>query len=156
MKDDVVLTIGQIAKQAGIRTSKIRYYESIGLLKTPARASGRRVYGADILTTLRLIQFAQDAGFAIPEIHHVLEGFDRTTPASSRWHAVAARKLAEVRRLIGRARQMEALLGRLLACECVRLGDCVSSCGAPSTGTQLVSRPRAACVARLTPGAGDG
>ena len=131
--DHAVHTIGQIATQAGIRTSKIRYYESIGLLKTPARVSGRRVYGQEILDTLRLIQFAQDAGFAIPEIHQVLEGFARTTPASTRWHAVAVRKLEEVRRLIARARQMEALLGRLLACECVGLGDCMSACGSAPT-----------------------
>src|SRR5437868_5401074 len=34
------LTIGEVARRAGMRTSALRYYESVGLLPAP-----RRVYG---------------------------------------------------------------------------------------------------------------
>jgi MerR family redox-sensitive transcriptional activator SoxR len=36
------LTISQVARQAGVATSALRYYERIGLLPPPARSSGRR------------------------------------------------------------------------------------------------------------------
>jgi MerR family redox-sensitive transcriptional activator SoxR len=126
---DTALTIGQVAKQAGIRTSKIRYYESVGLLKAPARLSGRRTYSPDVIAALSVIQFAQDAGFSIPEIRHVLAGFDRTTPVSKRWQSVASRKLQEVRTLIDRARKMEAILERLVACDCIKMSECLITCG---------------------------
>ena len=133
-------TIGQIAKQAGIRTSKIRSYESVGLLRAAPRVSGHRVYDADVLDTLRLIQFGQDAGFSIDEIRHVLGGFDRRTPASERWQAIAKCKLQDVAKLIERAQRMQRVLESLLSCECIQLSECVASCGP----TPAVVRPRRA------------
>jgi hypothetical protein len=55
----------------------------------------------------------------------LLHGFDRTTPASARWQAMAARKLRDVTELIGRARQMQRVLEALLSCKCVDLAECV-------------------------------
>jgi MerR family redox-sensitive transcriptional activator SoxR len=122
------LTIGGVAKQVGIRTSKIRYYESVGLLGAAPRVSGRRVYESDIVDTLRLIQFAQDAGFTIDEIRHILRGFDRSTPASARWQIMARAKLRDVAMLIERAERMQQILESLLSCECVQLSECARLC----------------------------
>ena len=36
------LTIGQVARRAGINSSAVRYYERIGLLPAPKRVSGQR------------------------------------------------------------------------------------------------------------------
>ncbi|MGH7649514.1 MAG: MerR family transcriptional regulator, partial [Gemmatimonadaceae bacterium] len=127
------LSIGAVARLAGVRTSKLRYYESVGLLPCGERVSGRRVYTRQVLDTLALIQFAQDAGFSIPEIRHVLSGFERRTPPSKRWRVVSQRKLDEVRALVARAKRMEGVLEALLACECVRLADCVAGCAPPVT-----------------------
>ncbi len=41
---DDKLRIGEVAEQAGLRKSAIRYYEAIGLLPEPERISGQRVY----------------------------------------------------------------------------------------------------------------
>jgi MerR family transcriptional regulator, redox-sensitive transcriptional activator SoxR len=133
MDRSATLTIGQVAKLAGIRTSKLRYYESVGVLGPAPRIAGRRVYRSDVLDTLRLIQFAQEAGFAIDEIRHVLGGLDRHTPPSARWQHVAQRKLRDVGALIQRAQRMQAVLERLLSCECVQLSDCVTLCQPPIT-----------------------
>jgi MerR family redox-sensitive transcriptional activator SoxR len=38
------LTIGEVARRAGVATSSIRYYERIGLLPKPDRAQGQRRY----------------------------------------------------------------------------------------------------------------
>ena len=139
MTEDAGLTIGEVARLAGVRTSKVRYYESVGLLASTRQASGYRVYGRDVLDSLALIRFAQDAGFSIPEIRHVLDGFDRRTPPSKRWQDVARQKLIEVGALIERAERMERVLETLLSCECVRLTDCVELCNPP---TKLGRRTR--------------
>ncbi|MGH7032545.1 MAG: MerR family DNA-binding transcriptional regulator [Stellaceae bacterium] len=47
-----MLTIGMIAKRAGVTTSAIRYYEDHGLLRPSGRLpNGYRFYGDDAVTT---------------------------------------------------------------------------------------------------------
>jgi MerR family transcriptional regulator, redox-sensitive transcriptional activator SoxR len=141
MKQHAGLSIGQVAKEVGIRTSKIRYYESVGLLRAVPRLGGRRVYERDVLDTLHLIQFAQDAGFSIDDIRHVLDGFDRQTPPSARWQSLAKRKLRDVSTLIERAQRMQRILEALLSCECTQLSDCIQSCNPGTPVTRLSRRP---------------
>jgi len=43
------LMIGELARQAGVSTSALRYYEKGGLLPSPARASNRRQYDRGVL-----------------------------------------------------------------------------------------------------------
>ncbi|HTD59711.1 MAG TPA: MerR family transcriptional regulator [Gemmatimonadaceae bacterium] len=122
---EVKLTIGDLARQAGVRTSALRYYESVGLLAPPTRVNGRRVYDASAIDVLKLIQLAKGAGFSMAEIRRLLNGFDRATPASARWQAMATRKLEDVNALIERAEHMRGLLRKLLTCQCVQLAECV-------------------------------
>ena len=121
------LSIGEVARRAGIRSSAIRYYEQAGLLPAPRRTSGQRRYDPAILDRLALIQFAQQAGFTIGEIRTLLEGFEEETPMSQRWQVLAQQKLAEVDELMDRAQRMRTLLGRALACGCLRPEDCAAA-----------------------------
>jgi MerR family redox-sensitive transcriptional activator SoxR len=118
------LTIGEVARRASIRPSAIRYYEQVGLLPAPPRKSGQRRYDPSVLYRLALIQFAQEAGFTITEIHTLFEGFEEETPASVRWQILAQEKLNEVDALIARAERMKGLLDHALECRCLRLADC--------------------------------
>lgn len=94
------LTISEVAKRAGIRTSAIRYYESVGLLPLPRRVSGQRRYHTDILRRLAFIQAAQAVGFSVAEMRTLLHELDEDTPVSARWQVLAKQKLAEVDVLI--------------------------------------------------------
>lgn len=120
-----MLTIGEVATSAGLRTSAIRYYERKGLLPAPKRISGQRRYEETILQTLNVIQLAQAAGFTIAEIQRLLNAFPEDTPASIRWQAMANAKLAEAEALITRANAMKATLHHLLQCTC----DDINACG---------------------------
>src|SRR6476620_2660950 len=91
------LYIGEVARRTGLRASALRYYERSGLIRAPRRAGGRRVYDASIFESLALIQLARDAGFTIRETRWLLDGFDRGTPASTRWQSLARPKLVEIR-----------------------------------------------------------
>jgi MerR family redox-sensitive transcriptional activator SoxR len=125
MRGEARLSIGEVARRVGVRTSTIRYYESVGLLQAPARSNGRRAYDGEILDLLRVVRLAQQAGFTLAEIRTLLHGFEPATPASSRWRAVAGRKLGEIAALIERARRRQRLLEGLLSCDCSQLADCV-------------------------------
>jgi MerR family transcriptional regulator, redox-sensitive transcriptional activator SoxR len=119
------LTISEVARQAGIRTSAIRYYESVGLLPPPQRVSGQRRYHADILRRLAFIQAAQTAGFSVAEMKMLLHELDGNTPLSARWQSLAQRKLAEVDTLIHRAQSMRRILEQGLHCSCLDLEQCI-------------------------------
>jgi MerR family copper efflux transcriptional regulator len=64
-----VMTIGQLAAAAQVKTSTIRYYEQLGLLPKARRtASGYREYSADVARRLAVIRNAQQFGFSLREI----------------------------------------------------------------------------------------
>jgi MerR family redox-sensitive transcriptional activator SoxR len=119
------LTIGEVARQAGIHASAIRYYESIGVLPQARRTNGRRHYGMDVLSTLAIVRLAQQAGFSVSEIKTLLNGFAADTPPSERWQAMAAPKLNAVEALIAQLYVRKQLLEKTLQCSCSHLDDCV-------------------------------
>ncbi len=68
------MTIGQLAKRAGVKTSTLRFYENEGLLRPDERSqSGYRLYSSEAEQTLRFIQRAQRLGFALEDIRRFLE-----------------------------------------------------------------------------------
>lgn len=120
------LTIGEVAHKAGIRTSALRYYESMGLLPAPRRASGgHRRYDASILEQVAILHMAQQAGFTIAEMRLLVAGFEASVPASERWQQLARAKLSEIEALIAHAQQTKRLLEGLVQCECVHLEECL-------------------------------
>lgn len=121
------LSIGEVARQASIHASAIRYYEQAGLLPAPRRVSGQRRYDPDILDRIMLIQFARQADFTISAIHTLFEGFEEETPMCVRWQILAREKLAEVGALLDRAQRMRTLLDLVLTCECLHLDDCAKA-----------------------------
>jgi MerR family redox-sensitive transcriptional activator SoxR len=121
-----MLTIGEVARRAGIRTSALRYYESIGLLPMPSRVNGQRRYDASTIGMLAVIRLAQQAGFTVAEIQTLLHGFTPETPPAARWRPLAQAKLAELDEVIARAQQMKAILATGLNCGCLRLEDCAT------------------------------
>jgi MerR family redox-sensitive transcriptional activator SoxR len=116
------LSIGAVAREAGIRASRIRYYESIGILPTPDRVSGKRRYRPDVLRRLTVITAAQRIGFTLDEIRELL-GPDRR-PAHERLRALAIHKLPEIEELIERATTIRQLLITCAGCECDSLDEC--------------------------------
>jgi MerR family copper efflux transcriptional regulator len=67
------MTIGRLAKQAGVKIDTIRYYERNGLIPEPTRRlSGYREYGATDVARLRFILRAKDLGFTLAEISELL------------------------------------------------------------------------------------
>ena len=118
------MTIGELAEQAGLAASTIRYYEEVKLLPRPARSSGRRVFDEATLDRLLVIAFAKEAGFSLREIRQLFDGFASDTPAGVRWQQLATAKLAEMEALAARIDAMKKLLRDALRCGCVELDSC--------------------------------
>lgn len=73
------LTIGGLAKAAGVGIPTVRYYERRALLDQPDRpASGYRTYPPDAVRLIRFIKRAQDLGFTLAEIEELITLRDGT------------------------------------------------------------------------------
>jgi MerR family transcriptional regulator, redox-sensitive transcriptional activator SoxR len=118
------LTIGQLAREAGLNSSAIRYYESVGLLPEPARESGQRRYGPEALRRLKVIDVAKRAGFTLDEAAVLLAADGKGNPAHAQLRELAQRKLPEVDALIERAQAMRQWLGTATGCSCNTLDVC--------------------------------
>lgn len=106
-----LLTIGEVARRAGVAPSAVRYYERRGLLTADARASGQRRYREATLRRLVFIGMLQDAGLQLDEIAGVL---DAGTVAE--WKAIAARRLDELDAEIERLQRARGYLAGALLC----------------------------------------
>jgi MerR family redox-sensitive transcriptional activator SoxR len=118
------ITIGEVARRAGLQTSAIRHYEKIGLLPKTQRIGGQRRYETGVLNYLEVINMAKRAGFRMDEIRQLFHGFGKGTPAFRRWQLLAQRKVTEMDDLIARAKKMKLLLQRADRCKCLVLEDC--------------------------------
>jgi MerR family transcriptional regulator, redox-sensitive transcriptional activator SoxR len=118
------MTIGEVARRAGLQASAIRYYEKIGMLPKTQRIGGQRRYEPSVVNYLEVINVAKHAGFRMDEIRHLFHGFGRRIPAFHRWQVLAQRKIAEMDDLIARAKKMKLLLKKADRCKCLDLEDC--------------------------------
>jgi len=122
------MRIGEVAEQAGVRTSLIRYYEQIGLLPAPERVSGQRRYDPSVLRRLAVIDVAQRAGLSLDEITELVGA--GSEPMSDDLRAIAARKLPEIDALIDRAQRVRTWLEIATGCDCQTIDECALFDGA--------------------------
>lgn len=61
-----LLTIGELARRAGVATSALRYWEELGLLPAPARISGQRRYPESAVALIGVILLLRDVGSRLP------------------------------------------------------------------------------------------
>lgn len=67
------LSRGTLAKQSGVNSETIRYYEKIGLMPDPIRSSGgHRIYEQPHLKRLSFIRRTRELGFTLEEIRGLL------------------------------------------------------------------------------------
>jgi len=102
--------------------SRLRYYETRGLIDAPERISGKRRYPAGVLRRLAIIEAAQRVGFSLEEIRDLLGS--RDGPAHERLRRLALRKLPEIDQLIIRATTVQQLLQFCGDCRCKSIDEC--------------------------------
>jgi len=116
------LPIGEVARQAGMRASRIRFYERRGILPAPERVSGVRRYSPDVVRRLAIIDLAQRVGFTLDEIAQLFGPDER--PPHDRIRRLAIDKLPQIEDLIERAETIRTLLVTCAACECDSFDEC--------------------------------
>lgn len=106
------LSIGAVAKTAGVSVEAIRYYEKEGLLEKARRTEGGyRQYSPDVLHRLSFIGRAKELGFSLDEISELLRLRMSAKSSCSSVRARAEKKIAIVDGEDYRARTYQGRVG---------------------------------------------
>jgi DNA-binding transcriptional MerR regulator len=108
-----LLTIGELARRAGVTASALRYYEELGLLPLAARICGQRRYPESAAPLVAAILLYSDAGFTLAEQKALM-----ATGAGTASHRrqLMQRKLAELDEQIARAQAARDAISHGLHC----------------------------------------
>jgi len=109
--EPTLMTIGEVARRAGVATSAVRYYERRNLLEADTRASGQRRYEVTTLRRLVFIGMLQDAGLSLDDVAGILDA-----GSVAEWKAIGARRLEALDAEIEQLQQARAVLAGALMC----------------------------------------
>lgn len=118
------LTIGDVARRAGVAPTALRYYEKVGLLPAPCRIGGKRRYDESVLARLEVIRMCKTAGFSLEEMVML---FADDGPGREASRALAEAKLAEIDQRIATLTSARKVIEWGMACTCPSIGAC--TCG---------------------------
>lgn len=119
-----LLTISEVARRVGLRSSAIRYYEQLGIVPPAHRVSGQRRYDEAALYRLVTLQRARQIGFSLDEIRQLFFGFRKGTTPSARWKKLSQRKLLELDQLVNEIKAIQLVLQGQGKCSCATLEEC--------------------------------
>jgi len=110
-----MLSIGAVARQAGVRPSTIRYYEAQGIVNPSGRLpNGYRIYDDKAVASLRLIRRAQALGITLTEVKEILTLVRRGEAPCCRVKELACKHLRDIEQRIRELqllqRQLQAML----------------------------------------------
>src|SRR5438309_7895034 len=92
-----IVRISALARQAGVTTKTLRYYERIGILPAPPRSpSGYRDYRPDVIDGLGFIRAGQAVGLSLGEIRQVVALRDRGETPCDHVYRLLQRRTAEL------------------------------------------------------------
>lgn len=106
------LTIGRLAKAAGVGVETVRYYQSRGLLRVPAANGGFRVYPVAAIHRIAFIKRAQALGFSLDEVRSLLDLEDGRNRRAIQ--SVTQARLSQIEDKLADLHRMRGALSELL------------------------------------------
>lgn len=113
-----LMTIGVLAKEAGVGVETIRFYQRKGLLKTPQRTSGFRKYTQADLRRIKFIKRVQGLGFTLNDAQSLLDINACSPETQPLLEQVCIekideieKKIADLNRILGELRQFHQSCG---------------------------------------------
>ena len=107
---DDLLSVGDVARLAGVTVRTLHHYDRIGLLSPSERtAAGYRLYGEDDLDRLHAVLAYRELGFALDDVAALLDGAAEPLAHLRRQHGLVRSRIEQLHRLLaGLEKEMEA------------------------------------------------
>ena len=119
------LTIGETAARSGVRTSALRYYESLGLIASERTAGDQRRYARETLRRIAVIRAAQLLGLTLREIRIALNELPQArTPDRHDWQRLSQSWRGSLDQRIADLQALRDRLSGCIGCGCLSLESC--------------------------------
>ena len=114
--NDGLMSIGQVARAAGVAATALRYYEREGvLLPTVRSGTGYRLYDRQAVEQLEFIRAAQAVGFTLGDIRVLLDvDAEQKRTCRTEVQALIEKRIGEVQQKMKDLRRVQAALGEAL------------------------------------------
>lgn len=119
------VTIGELARRAGVATSALRYYEQLGLISSERTPGGQRRYARAMLRRVAFVRAAQTVGLSLDEVRAALALLpDERTPNKADWNKVSATWIRRIDERIAELKRLRQTLNSCVGCGCLSLRTC--------------------------------
>lgn len=119
------LSIGQLARRAGVAASALRFYEAEGLITGTRSAGGHRQYPRHVLRRVAFIRAAQVVGLTLPQIKAALATLPQgRTPTKADWTHLSASWAPLLDDRIAALQRLRDRLTGCIGCGCLSLKAC--------------------------------
>jgi MerR family redox-sensitive transcriptional activator SoxR len=123
--DVTSLTIGQLARRAGVATSAIRFYEARGLIRSSRTGGNQRRYEQAELRRIAFIRTAQRVGLSLDEIGEALATLpENRVPTKADWPRLSGAWRPRLDEQIERIERLRDKLDSCIGCGCLSLRNC--------------------------------
>jgi MerR family mercuric resistance operon transcriptional regulator len=118
LSKDRPLSIGSVAKLAGVPLTTMRFYERANVVRPAGRSGANyRLYSPDAVARIRFTRRAQELGFTLREVKELLALRSGGGRSCNKVRATASAKVADIEARIRSLKRMNRALARL-AREC--------------------------------------
>lgn len=119
------LTIGELARRAGVATSALRYYEQLGLISSERTVGGQRRYSRATLRRVAFVRAAQQVGLSLDEARAALSRLpEGRTPNKADWNRVSGTWISRIDERIAELERLRERLNSCVGCGCLSLRTC--------------------------------
>ena len=125
MAKEELITIGDLAERSGVAPSALRFYESIGLVRSERTPGGHRLFRRGMLRRVAFIRIAQRLGLSLEEIGEALAMLpaDRT-PTRAQWARLSRSWRRSLDERIAALESLRDDLTGCIGCGCLSLQRC--------------------------------
>ncbi|ODQ01492.1 MULTISPECIES: redox-sensitive transcriptional activator SoxR [Salinivibrio] len=121
----MTMSVGQVAKRAGVKVSTLHFYEQKGLIVSQRNAGNQRRYDRAVLRRLAVIKAAQNVGLSLDEIGKALSELpSHQAPTQAQWRKMAEHWDQTLNDQIARLQQLQSNLSGCIGCGCLSMKSC--------------------------------
>lgn len=119
------MSVGKVAKRAGISVATLHFYEQKGLIYSSRNAGNQRRYPRQILRRIAVIKAAQNVGLSLQEIANQLSHLPKhRAPKKEEWEELAQSWQHQLTQKIQSLKALKTQLGSCINCGCLSLESC--------------------------------
>ncbi len=119
------LSVGQIAKRAGVSVQTLHFYESKNLITSTRNTGNQRRYHGNVLRRIAVIKTAQKLGVSLKEIAEVFQLLPKEkSPTTQEWKKMSSKWRTSLQQRIDDLTQLRDQLDTCIGCGCLSIKSC--------------------------------